>query len=142
MPQFNFKNLPEGFEFPISRREIRAFVKNSAARFERVEFEGLSSTESYFSRGLFNQTHYVCYLRARWQDDEWGFEMEVRALKPERYQGRRAEIARALWREIAQWIGAKRTLPQTAPRKPCRAMVSFDLTEKPEVTVTLSECRY
>lgn len=141
MPQFTFKNLPDGFEFPISRREIRAFVKGSAAHFERIEFAGLSSSEGLYSN-VFSQTHYVCYLRARWENGEWIFELEVRGLKPERYQGRRAEIVRALSKEIAKWIGAKRALPHTAPHKPCRAMVSFDLTEKSEVTATLSECRY
>ena len=139
MTQFKFKNLPNGFEFPITKHEIREFVKAAAADFELVEFEGISVSENKKPISLYNQSYCVCYLKAIHREDVWCFKLEVRGLRVERYEERRAEIAQSLVAEIQRWTVEKLNLPKTAPNKPCRASIRFDLTQPPEQISELSE---
>lgn len=139
MPQFKFKNLPDGFEFPLSKREIREFVKTTSANFETVEFAGISSSESYYNKKRRRNSNWVCYLKAEFRNSEWVFTLTIDGLRPEHYQERREEIAQALLAQIKKWVDGKLALPETAPKKPCRAQMSFDLTKKPEEIAELSE---
>lgn len=139
MTHFNFKNLPKGFEFPFTKHEIREYVKTTTAKFEAVEFDGLSSSESFYNKSYMSKMHFVCYLKAEHKEGEWCFKLEVNGLRPERYEGRREEIAQALFSQIEKWTDKKLALSATAPKKPCRAHVSFDLKRKPEDIAKLSE---
>ncbi len=139
MTQFNFKNLPKGFEFPFTKHEIRQYIKTTTANFESVEFDGISSSESFYNKSYLSKMHFACRLEAEYKEGEWCFKLEVNGLRPERYEGRREEIAQALLSQIKKWTNAKLVLSETAPKKPCRAHISFDLTKKPDDIADLSE---
>jgi len=139
MAQFKFRNLHRGFEFPFTKHEIRDFVKTTSAHFEIIEFGDVSSSESHSNKKHILNWNWVCYLKAEWREGEWFFHLEVKGLRPERYQERREEIAQALLRQIKNWTNEKLALPDTAPKKSCRAHMYFDLTRKPEEIAELSE---
>jgi hypothetical protein len=139
MAQFKFKNLPKGFVFPITKHEIREFIRTSNAHFELIEFAGLSFSEQYFSRSSTLQSHSVCYLEAEYKESLWHFNLQVSGVRLERYEERRPEVAQALLSQIEKWVQSKLALSETAPKKPCRAIISFDLREKPEGMSKLSE---
>ena len=125
--------------FPFTRHEIREFIKASIADFELVEFAGLSSSEHYYSQSFTHQSHFVCSLKAEYREPQWYFNLEVNGLRSERYEERREEVAQALLSQIKKWVDEKLILPETAPKKPCRAHIYFDLTRKPEDIAELSE---
>lgn len=139
MPKFKFRNLPSGFEFPITKHEIREFVKVNSANFESIEFDGISSSESYYNKKYRGSWNWVCYLKAEFRETEWFFTLKVDGLRPEHYEERREEIAQALLKEIEKWVQGKLALPETAPKKLCRAHIYFDLTKGPQDIVELSE---
>ncbi len=137
MAKFKLKNLPAGFEFPITQREVRGFLKTTAANFEIIEFGGPSLTD-YYQKYLCHR-HWACYLTAEYRESEWIFSLKIGGLKPEYFRERRAEIAQALLAQIRKWAEEKLALPETAPKKPCRAHASFDLTKAPNKIAELSE---
>lgn len=139
MSQFKFKNLPNGFQFPLTKHEIREFIKTTSANFEMIEFGGISSSESYYNKNHRHNWNWVCYLKAEFRESEWFFRLKVNGLRPESYEERREEIAQAILTQLRKWVGGKLALPETAPKKPCRAHVHFDLTRKPEDIVKLLE---
>ena len=47
MTKFKVKNLPKEFEFPLTKHELRDFLKTVNANFEMIEFAGISSTKSF-----------------------------------------------------------------------------------------------
>jgi hypothetical protein len=139
--QFKFKNLPKGFEFPFTRTEIREFVKTSPANFELVEFGGISSSEA-LSNERFRHLHdwnWVCSLKTEFRETEWVFWLEVTGVRSKRFQERREEVARELLAEITKWVEGKIALTVTAPKKPCRAHISFVLTPEADEIARLSE---
>ncbi|HEY0075912.1 MAG TPA: hypothetical protein VGB77_17550 [Abditibacteriaceae bacterium] len=139
MPQFKFKNLPKGFEFALTKQEIREFIKTTQANFEVIEFGGISSSESYMNKSRRHNMNWVSYLKAEFRESQWFFRLEVNGLRPEHYQERREEIAQAILTQIKKWVDEKLALPETAPKKPCRAHIYFNLTKKPKDIVKLSE---
>jgi len=48
MPQFKIKNLPTGFQFPLTQREVRLFVKTCTANFESIEFANLNEPPKWY----------------------------------------------------------------------------------------------
>jgi hypothetical protein len=68
-----------------------------------------------------------------------GFSLEVTGVRSQRYNKCRDEVARALLAEIKKWVEGKLALPETAPKKPCRAHVYFDLTRETDGIAQLSE---
>ena len=139
MAQFSFKNLPDGFEFPITKREIRQFIKATPANFEKIEFAGISrSAKDYHEKhGL--SWNWVCYLKADWRETEWVFTLEVNGLRPQSYAERRAEVSCAVINQIKRWAEGKLALSELAPKKSCRAHLYFDLTAEAESIATLTE---
>ena len=139
MAKFKLQNLPAGFDFPITQREVRQFLQATEANFEIIEFGGLSSSESYYNQKHRILWNWACYLEAEYRESEWIFSLKISGLRVEHFQERREEIAQALLAQIRKWADAKLALPKTAPKKPCRAHAYFDLTEAPGKIAVLSE---
>lgn len=139
MAPVKFKKLPKGFEFPLTGPEIRHFLKSTAANFEDVDFHGLSSTESYYNKSHNLNMNWVYYLKASYKESEWHFTLRVSGLRTERFKGRREEVAQAVLEQIRTWVDGKLALPETAPKKLCRANLYFDLTKKPRDIAKLTE---
>lgn len=89
MTQFKFKNLPNGFDFPLTKHEVREFIKTSAANFETVEFAGFSSSESYYNQKNRGTLQWSYDLKAKFRESEWFFELTVNDLRSQYYEGRR-----------------------------------------------------
>jgi hypothetical protein len=128
MPTFEFKNLPKGFEYPLTKKEIREFVKGLQANFESVEFSGLSTTESLASAGMTWLTNlHLGILKARRAENIWTFSLKVNGLRSERFGNHRDEIAQTLLADVDNWVNVKLRLPPTAPEKPTELHLAYDV---------------
>jgi hypothetical protein len=123
MPTFEFKNLPKGFEYPLTKREIRELVKRVDVHFQSVEFSGISMSESWAS---WCTNFHVGILKAHRTENTWAFSLEMNGLRSERYSNHREEIALSLANQIENWVGAKLRLPPTAPEKPTQLFLGYD----------------
>lgn len=139
MTKFKVKNLPKEFEFPLTKHELRDFLKTVKANFEMIEFAGISSTESFYNKNRQNTMLWVCYLQAEYRETAWFFRLQVDGLRTERYEERREEIAQKILAQIKNWVDKKTSSSDTASKKLCRAHVYFDLTRSSDDIAKLSE---
>ena len=130
MDQIKFKNLPKGFGYPVTKKEIRDWIKATNINAEAMTFSFTGTAEYYFSRNSTSSTHFVIDVTEVYEEAHWYFTMEIRGVKHERYEERREEISQALLSIIQNWVRGKLALSETTPKKPSRATLSFNLTEK------------
>ena len=130
MAQLQYTNLPKGFGYPLTKKEIREFIAKSEIEFETIEFSGLSSSEHYYSKKAHFNTHFVVYLDAKRNDIDWCFKVGIKGLKIERFENRREEIAQALLVQIENWVTHKLKLQLTASERVSRASLAINLQDK------------
>ena len=130
MTQLQYTNLPKGFGYPITKKEIREFTTKAEVEFETIEFSGLSSSEHYYSKKAHSDTHFVVYLDAKRNDIDWCFKVEIKGLKIERFENRREEIAQSLLVQIENWVTSKLKLQSTASETLSRASLAINLRDK------------
>jgi hypothetical protein len=132
MSQIKFKNLPKGFEYPFTKNEIREFIKTAEIDLENVTFwfTGYCGGMMYSSN-----THFVVNIDALSDESSWYFTIKISAMKTEGYEDRQEEIAQLLLSHVKNWIRVKLAFEANAPKKPSRAVISFNLTEQNIVTL-------
>ena len=102
---------------------------------EAVTFSFAGTAEGYISKAYASNTHFPVSITALPIEAGWHFTVEISGLKHERYEERREEISQELFAHIENWVCSKLALSITAPKKPSRARLNFDLTRKEIVEI-------
>ena len=123
MTRFVFKNLPKGFSFFLSKKEVREFITNSGAKFRSVTFEGISNSEA---KGSVNTGRYwVGILSGKRNDDLWSFSLELNGLRDQNIINVRESVSELLLNEMNAWIHNKLSQPSTSSVQPNKLFLSF-----------------
>ena len=128
MTNFVFKNLPNGFSFPFTRKEIRAYIKGCKVNFSNVSFEGISSSETNSALragGTSESRFWVGTVHGNRKNDEWTFSLKINGLRSENLVDIRGEVVSVLIKEIDSWVQAKLSQPLTASEQPNMLFLSF-----------------
>lgn len=135
MSQINSKKLPKGFSYPITKKEIRSWIKTADTNTEFVTFSFVGTGKNYFSKAHASSYYFPVSVTALPDEKGWQFAVEISGLKHERYEERREEISTLLLAHITNWVACKLALSVTAPKKPSRASLNFNLTREEIVEI-------
>lgn len=124
--KFNLHRVPIGFEFPISRRQLRQLVRDSRAKFTLVEAKGISMSEGYSKelRAISDKWH-VGVLKAERGLEGWSFELRVCAIRLANIKPSIEAVSECLLAHIESWTNEKLALPSTAPVQTVELYLGF-----------------
>jgi hypothetical protein len=124
MTKFEFKNAPQGWSYPFSKKEIRTFLGGINANVQHVLFQGTKKPYE------FQENVVDCWfgiLRSQRINDDWSFYLELHCLKNEYVTPWKSQIIDKIFTEMRLWITMKQNLLSTAPEKPRSMFIGYKI---------------
>ena len=123
---FHLHRVPIGFEFPISRRQLRQLVRQSPADYRLVETKGISMPEgqSKAMRSI-SDKHHAGVLQAERSPAGWSLELRICALRIANLRPSLAAVSACLLADIESWTSEKLAQPDTAPAQRVELFLGF-----------------
>lgn len=128
---FKHHRAPDGFEFPLSRKQLRSLAKSEGVKFGTIETKGISMSEGFKTKALgpIVTDRHAGILKATRGPEGWMFDLSVCALRSTDIRPSAGAVSASLIADIDAWILKVLRLPETAPSSKVQLFLGFRTTE-------------
>jgi hypothetical protein len=127
-----YKKLPKGFTYPVSKKDVKTFINSYKNCRIDVEFRGLSSKQPKWLENVF--PYFYCHPihLSAYRNDEglWYFIVMIEAENDEYMVDDNTVLSKYLISKIRTWIKCKINLLPHEPDGELRGMVSYKCSKE------------
>ncbi len=123
--KFKVKNVPKGFSYPFTKKDLKLGILNFGDMFRSVEFDGISSSDKH---DYGTKRYWVGIVTVSRIEGRWIFDIEIEALRNDKIRPMKESIKKIILKDISNWVDKKSLLLETSPVEPRQLFLAFTNT--------------